>query len=248
MGRSKAGKQRSAVARSHGARYLPARDARRGVVATDGELGTQRAHSHDRIPKEREQSVVPKRGLEPPRACAHMVLNHARLPFRHFGTLSGGRFSRLPVWLAGRAYRSMSYCASRAKSSKFVREREKRTLLSRERAPASGAEGGIRTHTGVTPEDFESSASAIPPLRRAVGFIAPRRRRCQADSAGVRRDCRSLIPGLGQATSKRGVGPAPSPVFAKTAEGGCPTSNKRQPGVACPRNKRPENKMTSEGR
>ncbi len=30
--------------------------------------------------------VVPKRGLEPPRGCPHMVLNHARLPFRHFGT------------------------------------------------------------------------------------------------------------------------------------------------------------------
>ena len=29
----------------------------------------------------------------------------------------------------------------------------------------SGAEGGSRTHTGVTPMDFESIASAIPPLR-----------------------------------------------------------------------------------
>ena len=28
-----------------------------------------------------------------------------------------------------------------------------------------GAEGGSRTHTGVTPMDFESIASAIPPLR-----------------------------------------------------------------------------------
>ena len=28
-----------------------------------------------------------------------------------------------------------------------------------------GTEGGSRTHTGVTPMDFESIASAIPPLR-----------------------------------------------------------------------------------
>ena len=27
---------------------------------------------------------VRKRGLEPPRPCGHMDLNHARLPFRHF--------------------------------------------------------------------------------------------------------------------------------------------------------------------
>ena len=30
-------------------------------------------------------SMVPKGGVEPPRPCGHMVLNHARLPFRHFG-------------------------------------------------------------------------------------------------------------------------------------------------------------------
>ena len=29
----------------------------------------------------------------------------------------------------------------------------------------SGAEGGSRTHTGVTPKVFETFASAIPPLR-----------------------------------------------------------------------------------
>lgn len=29
----------------------------------------------------------------------------------------------------------------------------------------SGAEGGIRTHTWFPTEDFESSASAVPPLR-----------------------------------------------------------------------------------
>ena len=29
--------------------------------------------------------LVPKGGVEPPRPCGHMVLNHARLPFRHFG-------------------------------------------------------------------------------------------------------------------------------------------------------------------
>ncbi len=28
-----------------------------------------------------------------------------------------------------------------------------------------GTEGGSRTHTGITPMDFESIASAIPPLR-----------------------------------------------------------------------------------
>ena len=30
----------------------------------------------------------------------------------------------------------------------------------------SGAEGGSRTHTGVTPKVFETFASAIPPLRQ----------------------------------------------------------------------------------
>ncbi len=30
----------------------------------------------------------------------------------------------------------------------------------------NGAEGGSRTHTWLPTEDFESSASAIPPLRR----------------------------------------------------------------------------------
>ena len=33
----------------------------------------------------RAERPMPKRGLEPPRPCGHMVLNHARLPFRHFG-------------------------------------------------------------------------------------------------------------------------------------------------------------------
>ena len=30
--------------------------------------------------------MVPERGLEPPRDCSHMVLNHACLPFHHSGT------------------------------------------------------------------------------------------------------------------------------------------------------------------
>ena len=29
--------------------------------------------------------MVPKGGVEPPHPCGYMVLNHARLPFRHFG-------------------------------------------------------------------------------------------------------------------------------------------------------------------
>src|ERR1051326_85609 len=32
---------------------------------------------------------MPARGFEPPRPCGHMVLNHARLPFRHAGTYKG---------------------------------------------------------------------------------------------------------------------------------------------------------------
>ena len=32
------------------------------------------------------QEMVPKGGVEPPHPCGYMVLNHARLPFRHFGT------------------------------------------------------------------------------------------------------------------------------------------------------------------
>jgi hypothetical protein len=31
---------------------------------------------------------VPKGGVEPPHPCGYMVLNHARLPFRHFGLSS----------------------------------------------------------------------------------------------------------------------------------------------------------------
>ena len=40
-------------------------------------------------------SMVPKRGLEPPRPCDHYDLNVARLPFRHFGMyqLSGAEES-----------------------------------------------------------------------------------------------------------------------------------------------------------
>gem|GEM_PF-5917186 len=30
-------------------------------------------------------NLVPKRGVEPLHPCGYMVLNHARLPFRHFG-------------------------------------------------------------------------------------------------------------------------------------------------------------------
>jgi hypothetical protein len=30
---------------------------------------------------------VPKRGLEPPFPCGNIVLNDARLPFRHFGLI-----------------------------------------------------------------------------------------------------------------------------------------------------------------
>ena len=42
----------------------------------------------------------------------------------------------------------------------------------------SGAEGGSRTHTGVTPKVFETFASAIPPLRLldariTVSFTCP---------------------------------------------------------------------------
>lgn len=36
---------------------------------------------------ELKRGLVPKGGVEPPRPCGHMVLNHARLPFRHFGTV-----------------------------------------------------------------------------------------------------------------------------------------------------------------
>ena len=36
------------------------------------------------------------------------------------------------------------------------------------RLGTSGAGGGSRTHTALRPADFESAASAIPPLRRAV--------------------------------------------------------------------------------
>ena len=32
--------------------------------------------------------LVPERGLEPPRPCEHMVLNHACLPFHHSGMCS----------------------------------------------------------------------------------------------------------------------------------------------------------------
>ena len=37
----------------------------------------------------------------------------------------------------------------------------------------SGAGGGSRTHTALRPTDFESAASAIPPLRRAniLGYL-----------------------------------------------------------------------------
>ena len=35
----------------------------------------------------------------------------------------------------------------------------------------SGAEGGSRTHTGVTPKVFETFASAIPPLRLLDAWI-----------------------------------------------------------------------------
>src|SRR5437899_2588558 len=31
---------------------------------------------------------MPARGFEPPRPCGHMVLNHARLPFRHAGSFA----------------------------------------------------------------------------------------------------------------------------------------------------------------
>ena len=31
--------------------------------------------------------LVPKVGLEPTRPCGHWILNPARLPFRHFGTM-----------------------------------------------------------------------------------------------------------------------------------------------------------------
>ena len=30
-------------------------------------------------------NMVPKEGVEPSCPCGHVVLNHARLPFRHFG-------------------------------------------------------------------------------------------------------------------------------------------------------------------
>lgn len=47
---------------------------------------------------------------------------------------------------------------------------------------APGAGGGSRTHTGVTPTDFESAASAIPPLRlRGAG-----NRRARGDALSTR--------------------------------------------------------------
>ncbi len=33
-----------------------------------------------------EEGLVPKRGVEPPHPYGYLVLNQARLPFRHFGT------------------------------------------------------------------------------------------------------------------------------------------------------------------
>lgn len=39
----------------------------------------------------------------------------------------------------------------------------------------SGAEGGIRTPIGVTPEDFESSAYTVPPLRLFQASIFSKR-------------------------------------------------------------------------
>src|SRR5579862_9038526 len=37
----------------------------------------------------------------------------------------------------------------------------------------AGAGGGSRTHTALRPTDFESAASAIPPLRRAFDSTRP---------------------------------------------------------------------------
>lgn len=33
----------------------------------------------------RHSTAVPVEGVEPPRACAHLILSQARLPFRHTG-------------------------------------------------------------------------------------------------------------------------------------------------------------------
>ena len=48
----------------------------------------------------------------------------------------------------------------------LIRNRLPRHLSRRSYCSKNGAEGGYRTPTGVTPEDFESSASAIPPPRQ----------------------------------------------------------------------------------
>ena len=39
----------------------------------------------------RARELVPKGGFEPPRPVGHCALNAARLPFRHFGPIYGGR-------------------------------------------------------------------------------------------------------------------------------------------------------------
>ena len=38
--------------------------------------------------------MVPKEGVEPTHPCGYYVLNVARLPFRHFGTVHPGGRSR----------------------------------------------------------------------------------------------------------------------------------------------------------
>ena len=82
-GRSTGGQQGLAAAESRGTGCLPARLPVEGRAASR-EVGTVRVRGHCRLPG--SVKVVPKRGLEPPRAFTHMVLNHARLPippFRH---------------------------------------------------------------------------------------------------------------------------------------------------------------------
>ncbi len=67
--------------------------------------------------------------------------------------------------------RDLAVCAPRAGADRNPADSAQ--VLNRLDPDASGrdlsqsTEGGTRTHTGVTPPDFESGASAIPPLRHA---------------------------------------------------------------------------------
>src|SRR5262249_55575579 len=80
-------------------RFAAQRGGNEAAAARQGLAEAQRALQSARAPKDRNgeeriktgrsrgERPMPKRGFEPPRPFGHVVLNHARLPFRHFGVV-----------------------------------------------------------------------------------------------------------------------------------------------------------------